>query len=232
MITFGYFIYVLKSGRISGVSAQHCRMILIASGGAAPFDTDGRINGGGFFNFCIISSAFSESMQYGSPRTTTSCMMMPNENTSPGCVPNLLFPFEFRNSSGDVQSSSAANNKIYIKKSMIFALNCIFHVSAYVLPFLWRLESLALRRIDSIHNRWLSVPSAHQLCNSSMSTLRARAAMTNANIASHAPSPSANSNEMTNPIWFRPWWAHLATSHVNSIQIPLPFASDRPAILQ
>lgn len=71
--------YELKSGRISGVSAQHWRMILIASGGAAPFDTDGRIRGGGFFNLDIISSADNDSMQYGSPRTTTSCIIIPNE---------------------------------------------------------------------------------------------------------------------------------------------------------
>lgn len=54
--------YELKSGRISGVSAQHWRMILIASGGAAPFDTDGLIKGGGFFNFDIISSADNDSI--------------------------------------------------------------------------------------------------------------------------------------------------------------------------
>lgn len=75
--------YELKSGRISACSAQHCRIILIASGGAAPFDTDGRMSGGGFFNFDNISSADSDSMQYGSPRTTTSCIIIPNEYTSP-----------------------------------------------------------------------------------------------------------------------------------------------------
>lgn len=47
--------YVLKSGRISGISAQHCRIILIASGGAAPLDTLGRISGGGFFILAMIS---------------------------------------------------------------------------------------------------------------------------------------------------------------------------------
>ena len=71
--------YQLKSGRISGCSVQHCFIILMASGGAAPFDTDGRIKGGGFFNFDIISSADRDSIQYGSPRTTTSCIIIPNE---------------------------------------------------------------------------------------------------------------------------------------------------------
>lgn len=55
--------YELKSGRISGNSAQHWRIMLIASGGAAPLDTDGLINGGGFFSFKMISSADSDSMQ-------------------------------------------------------------------------------------------------------------------------------------------------------------------------
>lgn len=64
--------YELKSGLISGCSAQHCRMILMASGGAAPFETDGRMSGGGFLIFDIISSGVSDSIQYGSPRTTTS----------------------------------------------------------------------------------------------------------------------------------------------------------------
>lgn len=36
--------YVAKSGRNSGFSLQHCRMMLMASGGAAPFDTDGLQN--------------------------------------------------------------------------------------------------------------------------------------------------------------------------------------------
>lgn len=85
--------YELKSGRISGASAQHCRIILMASGGAAPFDVFGRISGGGFFIFAIISSADSDSIQNGSPRTTTSCIIMPNEYTSPGWVPNLVKPF-------------------------------------------------------------------------------------------------------------------------------------------
>uniref|UniRef100_A0A1A9ZA88 Uncharacterized protein n=1 Tax=Glossina pallidipes TaxID=7398 RepID=A0A1A9ZA88_GLOPL len=57
--------------------------MLIASGGAAPFDTDGRINGGGFFILAIISSADNDSIQYGSPLTTTSCIIIPNEYTSP-----------------------------------------------------------------------------------------------------------------------------------------------------
>lgn len=43
--------YVLKSGRISGISAQHWRIMLIASGGAAPLETLGRISGGGFLIF-------------------------------------------------------------------------------------------------------------------------------------------------------------------------------------
>lgn len=51
-----FYTNVLKSGRISGVSAQHCLIIFIASGGAAPFDTDGLINGGGFLIFVIISN--------------------------------------------------------------------------------------------------------------------------------------------------------------------------------
>lgn len=46
---------LLKSGRLSGCSAQHCLMIFIASGGAAPLLTDGRIKGGGRFTFSIIS---------------------------------------------------------------------------------------------------------------------------------------------------------------------------------
>lgn len=103
--------YELKSGRISGVSAQHCRIIFIASGGAAPFDTDGRINGGGFFNFDTISSAESDSIQYGSPLTTTSCIIIPNEYTSPNCVPHLLVPFEFRSNSGDVHNISEEKQK-------------------------------------------------------------------------------------------------------------------------
>lgn len=45
-------------------------------------------------------------MQYGSPRTTTSCIIIPNEYTSPACVPNLLGPFGFLNSSGDVHNNS------------------------------------------------------------------------------------------------------------------------------
>lgn len=47
----------LKSGLISGCSAQHCFMTLMASGGAAPFDTDGRIIGGGFLRRAMISEA-------------------------------------------------------------------------------------------------------------------------------------------------------------------------------
>lgn len=81
------FSYVAKSGRSSGFSDQHWRIMLIASGGAAPLETDGLISGGGFLIFAIISSGESESMQYGSPLTTTSCMIMPNENTSAACVP-------------------------------------------------------------------------------------------------------------------------------------------------
>lgn len=37
--------------------------MLIASGGAAPFDTDGRIRGGGFMILAMISSGERESMQ-------------------------------------------------------------------------------------------------------------------------------------------------------------------------
>ena len=55
--------YVAKSGLSSGFSDQHCRMMLIASGGAAPFDTDGRMSGGGFMILAIISSGESESIQ-------------------------------------------------------------------------------------------------------------------------------------------------------------------------
>lgn len=40
---------------MSGDSAQHWRIILIASGGAAPLLTDGLINGGGLITFSIIS---------------------------------------------------------------------------------------------------------------------------------------------------------------------------------
>jgi hypothetical protein len=40
---------------MSGDSAQHCRMMLIASGGATPLLTEGRINGGGRFTFSKIS---------------------------------------------------------------------------------------------------------------------------------------------------------------------------------
>lgn len=45
----------LKSGLISACSAQHWRIILIASGGAAPLLTEGRIKGGGRLTFSIIS---------------------------------------------------------------------------------------------------------------------------------------------------------------------------------
>lgn len=45
----------LKSGLSSGCSAQHCLMILMASGGAAPLLTEGRISGGGLLTFSIIS---------------------------------------------------------------------------------------------------------------------------------------------------------------------------------
>jgi hypothetical protein len=45
----------MKLGLMSGFSAQHCRMILMASGGAAPFDTEGRIRGGGRRIFSSIS---------------------------------------------------------------------------------------------------------------------------------------------------------------------------------
>jgi len=46
----------LKSGLMSGCSAQHCFMMLKASGGAAPLLTDGRISGGGRFTLSIISA--------------------------------------------------------------------------------------------------------------------------------------------------------------------------------
>lgn len=82
----------------------------MASGGAAPFDTDGRISGGGFFNLEMISSADSDSIQYGSPRTTTSCMIMPKEYTSPAWVPYLFGPFGLRSSSGDDHSNSNFEN--------------------------------------------------------------------------------------------------------------------------
>lgn len=45
----------IKSGLMSGSSAQHCLIILIASGGAAPLLTDGRMRGGGCFTFSRIS---------------------------------------------------------------------------------------------------------------------------------------------------------------------------------
>ena len=55
--------YVTKSGLISGFSAQHCLIILIASGGAAPFETEGRISGGGFLILPMISSGDNDSIQ-------------------------------------------------------------------------------------------------------------------------------------------------------------------------
>lgn len=55
--------HVSKSGLSSGFSDQHCRIMLIASGGAAPFETEGRMRGGGFFSFAMISSGDSESIQ-------------------------------------------------------------------------------------------------------------------------------------------------------------------------
>lgn len=51
---------VSVSGRRSGGSAQHWRMTLTASGGAAPIDTDGRISGGGRTNFSTISATKSK----------------------------------------------------------------------------------------------------------------------------------------------------------------------------
>lgn len=45
----------MKSGRMSGSSAQHCLIIFTASGGAEPLLTDGRISGGGLFSFSRIS---------------------------------------------------------------------------------------------------------------------------------------------------------------------------------
>lgn len=81
-------------------------MILIASGGAAPLDTDGRMSGGGFLILDIISSGVSDNIQYGSPRTTTSCIIIPNEYTSPGCVPHFGRPLLLRSISGAVQRSS------------------------------------------------------------------------------------------------------------------------------
>lgn len=56
---------MLKSGRISGISAQHWRIILIASGGAAPFDTLGRMSGGGFFILAMISAESQEKIVSG-----------------------------------------------------------------------------------------------------------------------------------------------------------------------
>jgi len=46
-----------KSGRASGDSDQHCFMIWMYSGGAAPGDTEGRHRGGGLRTFFIISDA-------------------------------------------------------------------------------------------------------------------------------------------------------------------------------
>lgn len=47
-----------KSGLISAVSAQHWRMMFMASGGAAPLLTDGLISGGGLITFSIISARY------------------------------------------------------------------------------------------------------------------------------------------------------------------------------
>jgi hypothetical protein len=55
--------YVAKSGLSSGFSLQHWRIMLIASGGAAPFETDGLMSGGGFIILAMISSGESESIQ-------------------------------------------------------------------------------------------------------------------------------------------------------------------------
>lgn len=146
---FGSFgiTYELKSGRISGCSAQHCRMIFIASGGAAPFDTDGRISGGGFFIFDIISSADNDSMQYGSPRTTTSCIMMPNEYTSAGCVPYFECPLAFRNSSGAVHSCSEMGSvamKIDDARRRQTTLHtfCCFRRCGYALRFIEMVQTV------------------------------------------------------------------------------------------
>lgn len=45
----------VKSGRMSASSAQHCRIIFMASGCARFLLTEGRIRGGGFFTFSRIS---------------------------------------------------------------------------------------------------------------------------------------------------------------------------------
>lgn len=88
--------------------------MLMASGGAAPLDTDGLIRGGGFIIFAMISSGDNDNMQYGSPRTTTSCMMMPNEYTSADWVPYLGKFFAPLMASGAAHNSSE-NGKCWIK---------------------------------------------------------------------------------------------------------------------
>lgn len=52
-----------------------------------------------------LPSGVRASMQYGSPRTMTSCMMMANANTSPGWEPRPA-PLLSRRSSGAVQRRS------------------------------------------------------------------------------------------------------------------------------
>ena len=55
----------------------------------------------------IIPSGVRESIQYGSPRTITSCIIIANENTSPGCVPpGTVEELVSRRISGAVHSKS------------------------------------------------------------------------------------------------------------------------------
>lgn len=58
-------------------------------------------------------SGDNESIQYGSPRTTTSCMMMANEYTSPIWVPHFGNPFVVRSASGAVHNNSARETHTY-----------------------------------------------------------------------------------------------------------------------
>lgn len=195
--------HALKSGLNSGCSAQHCRMMLIASGGAAPFDTDGRISGGGFLIFEMISSADSDNMQYGSPRTTTSCMIIPNEKTSPAWVPHFEWPFELRSNSGAVHSNSVVRRMTRKKRRIRmtwwqFLFVLVFQT--YVWHFSVAMVCLAPRRIDWVRNRLFWVPNVRRPHNFVTSANRERATVTNVNIAYHAPNPSTNSTETTNLI--------------------------------
>lgn len=75
----------------------------------------------------LLPSGDNESIQYGSPRTTTSCIMMPKEYTSPIWVPYLGNPFVLRSASGAVH-----NNSVGAK----WALNHR-QVESTIMPHLW-----------------------------------------------------------------------------------------------